>query len=144
MEKNPPPQNLEKVEEETSKTSSKILKIIDLNGKVTKPGPLPAPCSGYSKKAYRISHPWSVYGVPVPQMKEAMDRLKRDLPKNGWKVTKDGPDASPSKSREIIANSEGNKFSVTIRLLDEPAGSTNPSLIEVTVESACFTTKTPE
>ena len=141
MDKNLPLRNLEKVTEDTSKASSEILKIIDLKGKVTKPGPLPAPCSGYSTKAYRTSHPWSVYDVPVTQMREAMDRLRRGLPKNGWKIVKDGTDRSPSKSPEIVANSKGDEFSVKVRLLAEPAGSPHTSLIEVTVESACFKTK---
>ncbi|MFG2098169.1 hypothetical protein [Streptomyces sp. NPDC048612] len=136
-----PLRNLETVTENTSRTSSEILKIIDLNGKVTKPGPLPAPCSGYSGKAYRTSHPWSVYDVPVPRMREAMDRLRRDLPKKGWKIVKDGPDRSPSKSPEIVANSKGDEFSVNIRLLAERDDSPHTSLIEVTVESACFRTE---
>ncbi|MFF8789991.1 hypothetical protein [Streptomyces sp. NPDC015125] len=136
--------NLADVKEETRNSSDKILKLIDLRGKVTEPGPSIAPCSEYSGDVYRASHPWSLYDVPVAEMKKAMDRLRGNLPKNGWKIVKDGPDKSPAKTPEIIANSKGNEFSVKVRLLAEPAGSKHTSLIAVTVESACFRTNKPD
>lgn len=89
-EKGLPLRNLDQIKEDTKETSDDILRILDLDGKVTKPGPLPASCSEYSEKAYRASHPWSVYDAPVAQMKEAMERLGRNLPKHGWTIVKDG------------------------------------------------------
>lgn len=132
------------VQESTKKTSRDVLGLIDLKGKVTEPGPFTMPRSGYSGGVYRAHHPWSLYGVPVDDMKQAMDRLRRNLPANGWKIAKNGPDKSPAKTPEIIANSKGGEFSVKVRLLEEPAGSKHTSLIAVTVESACFKTNKPD
>lgn len=126
----------------TRKTSSEILDLIDLKGKVTEPGPYDTLCSGHSGgNVYRAVHPWSVYDVPVDDMQKSMDRLRRDLPGHGWKIAKDGPDGSPSKAPQIVANHEGGEFSVDMRLHDERKYGNKPSLIEVTVESACFKTK---
>ncbi|MGW7573488.1 hypothetical protein [Streptomyces sp. NPDC054765] len=134
----------EEIKESTEKTSSEILDLIGLKGKVTKPGPFTMPCSGQSGGVYRAHHPWSLYGVPVDDMKQAMDRLRKGLPKKGWKIVKDGFDGSPSKAPQIVANSKGEEFSVDIRLHDERKYGNDPSLIEVTVESACFKTKKPD
>lgn len=134
-----------KIKEDTKKSSREILDLIDLKGKVTEPGPYDTPCSGHSGgNVYRAVHPWSVYDVPVDDMRKSMDRLRRDLPRHGWKIVKDGPDGSPSKAPQIVANHEGGEFSVDIRLHDERKYGNKPSLIEVTVESACFKTKKPD
>lgn len=134
--------NVDKVKEDTQKASSEILDLIALKGKVTEPGPYDTPCSGYADGGvYRAVHPWSVYDVPVDDMKKAMERLRSDLPAKGWKIVKDGPDDSPSKAPQIVANRQGGKFSVDIRLHDRSERSGKPSLLEVTVASACFKTK---
>ncbi|NGO70461.1 hypothetical protein G5C65_19305 [Streptomyces sp. SB3404] len=124
----------------TKEASSGILDIIDLAAKVTEPGPRPTPCSGYSEDAgvVRMRHPWSVYGVPVPDMEKAMDRLRRELGKKGWKIVKDGRDSSKAKSPQIVADRKNGMFSVDIRLHDEREHSGSTSLIEVTVVSDCF------
>ncbi|MEU2362725.1 hypothetical protein ABZ616_18625 [Streptomyces noursei] len=136
--------DIEQVKGDVRKASSELLGIIGLKGKATEGGPLIAPCSNYPEGVYRASHPWSVYGIPVEEMEKAMDRLRTGLPKNGWKIVKDGKDRSPSKSPQIVANSKGDEFSVDIRLHDERKYGSDPSLIEVTVESACFKTKQPD
>lgn len=70
-----------------------------------------------------------------------MDRLRDGFPKKSWKIVKDGVDSSPAKGRRSFAESQDKEFSVDVRLLDERKYSDDPSLIEVTVESACYRSK---
>ncbi|MFC0599712.1 hypothetical protein [Streptomyces palmae] len=127
--------------QETQKVSSGILDILSLKkGKVTEPGPGTLPCSGYSggEEVRRMHHPWSVYDVPVEDLYEAMDRLRSELPKNGWKIIKDEPDRSRAKTPQIVANYTRGNFSADIRLLDQRKYRDKESLIMVTVVSDCF------
>ncbi|WP_234426770.1 hypothetical protein [Streptomyces niger] len=129
----------DKVADETEKASSEILDLAGVKGKVTESGAFAMPCAGYSsEKVYRAHHPWSLYGLPFEELKKAFGRLRDGLPGHGWKIVKDGPDGSPSKAPQIIANHKGGDFSVDIRLHDESKRSGKTSLLEVTVESACF------
>jgi hypothetical protein len=129
----------DKVKARTEKMSSQILDIMALDAEVTESGALAAPCSGSSSSdIYRAQHPWSAYGVPVAHLKEAMDRLREELPVQGWKITKDGSDGSSARTPQIVANSSDGEFSADIRLLEEPPTSDHISLIEVTVVSACY------
>lgn len=70
-----------------------------------------------------------------------MDRLRTELPKAGWKIVKDGVDGTSAKSPQIVAESKGNGFAADIRLKDRRKYSGAPSLIMITVESACYRAK---
>ncbi|MFD3418444.1 hypothetical protein [Streptomyces decoyicus] len=138
----PDARNVSEVREEARKISSIVLDVIDLKGEVSKPGPGVSPCGDRdSEKFYTIHHPWSLSGVPVEDMKKAMERLKTNLPGKGWKIVSYGPDASPSKSLELVADSTKKKFSISVRLLDRTKRA-NPgslkALISVDLTSACF------
>jgi hypothetical protein len=50
-------------------------------------------------------------------------------------------DYGSAKSPQIVAESSGKEFAVDVRLLDERKYGDDPSLIEVTVESACYRSK---
>ncbi|MER0480794.1 hypothetical protein ABR737_21025 [Streptomyces sp. Edi2] len=140
----PKVRSAEENKESTKRASSEILGLIALKGKLAESGPFTMPCSGYSGGVYRDHHPWSLYDVPIDDMKEAMDRLRKGLPRKGWKIVKDGFDGSPSKAPQIVANSKGEEFSVDIRLHDQRKYGKDPSFIEVTLESACFKTEKPD
>jgi hypothetical protein len=131
------------VKAEVEQESSRILEIMALKGKVTNAGAVTTPCANYdsSENVYRARHPWSVYEVPVADMERAMDRLRAGLPDKGWTIVKDGVDGSAAKSPQIVAESKGKKFAVDVRLLDERKYGDDPSLLEVTVESACYRSK---
>jgi len=131
------------VKAEVAKASSQILEILALKGKVTDTGAMTTRCTDYDsdEEVYRARHPWSVYQVPFADLEKAMSRLRDELPKKGWKVVKDGVDDSPAKSPQIVAESNGQEFAVDVRLLDERKYGDDPSLIEVTVESACYRSK---
>lgn len=130
----------DKMQAQVEKRSSQILDIISLEGKVTESGAAVAPCSDYPSEdnVHRIRHPWSLYGVPVAKMQEAMDRLRNKLPQHGWKIVKDGTDSSRARSPQIVANSTDGAFSVDIKLWAEPKSSEHKSLIVVTVVSTCY------
>ncbi|MFC7305149.1 hypothetical protein ACFQVC_13070 [Streptomyces monticola] len=124
--------------DEATRLSSEVLDIINLRGKVTKPGPGPLPCDDTEDDHYRIDHPWSVYGVPVADMEKSMERLKKDLPKHSWDIRSYGPDASKAKSLELTAEHKERGFSLIITLQDRRDRSKNPSLIEVNLQSPCY------
>jgi hypothetical protein len=129
----------ETVKADVETTSSRILEILDLKGKVTETGAMTSPCSDYdSGEVYRARHPWSVYQVPFADMQKAMDRLRGELPKEGWKIVKDGMDGSVAKSPQIVAESNGREFAVDVRLHSASKVGNAPDLLEVTVESACY------
>ncbi|MFF0432998.1 hypothetical protein ACFYU9_12330 [Streptomyces sp. NPDC004327] len=132
------------VQADTEKASSRVLEMLGLKGKATEAGAQIAPCSGYAEdeRVYRAHHPWSVYGVPFADMQKAMDRLRGELPRNGWRITKDGVDGSIAKSPQIVAESSGREFAVDVRLQKASPNESNPrDFIEVTTESACFKKK---
>ncbi|MEV8423488.1 hypothetical protein [Streptomyces niveus] len=133
----------ETVQDEVEKTSSRILEMMALKGKVTNTGAMVSRCSDYEpeEEVYRARQPWSVYDLPVPELEKAMDRLRSELPKAGWKIVKDGVDNSVGKSPQIVAESKGRKLAVDIRLMDERKYGDDPSLIMVAVESACYKAK---
>jgi hypothetical protein len=130
----------EAVKTQVEQASSRILEIMALKGKVTDTGAVTVRCADgdANEEVYRARHPWSVYQVPVSDMEKAMERLREGLPEKGWKIVKDGVDDSPAKSPQIVAEADGKEYAVDVRLLDERKYGDDPSLIEVTVQSACY------
>ncbi|MFE5841436.1 hypothetical protein ACFQ7N_07265 [Streptomyces niveus] len=133
----------ETVQDEVEKTSSRILEMMALKGKVTDTGAMVSRCSDYDpeEEIYRARQPWSVYDLPVSELEKAIGRLREELPKAGWKIVKDGVDGTAAKSQQIVAESKGKKFAADIRLMDRRKYSDSPSLIMVAVESACYKEK---
>ncbi|MFJ8584941.1 hypothetical protein ACIRD2_09830 [Streptomyces sp. NPDC093595] len=131
------------VKADVEKTSSRVLEMLALNGKVTESGAMTSRCADYDadEEVYRARHPWSVYQAPFAEMQKAMDRLRGELPKNGWKIVKDGVDGSAAKSPQIVAESEGRAFALDVRLHKASKVGNAPDLLEVTVESACYRAK---
>ncbi|WP_234421919.1 hypothetical protein [Streptomyces sp. CB00316] len=67
-----------------------------------------------------------------------MERLRRELPKDGWEIVKDGPDSSTAKSPQLVAESAGREFAVDVRLHRTSKVGNAPDLPEVTAESVCY------
>ncbi|MEU3214734.1 hypothetical protein [Streptomyces sp. NPDC006971] len=131
------------VEADVEQTSSRVLEMLALKGKVTESGAATARCSGYDadERVYRARHPWSVHGAPFSDMQKAMDRLRGELPRSGWRIVKDGVDGSAAKSPQIVAESKERDFSLDVRLHRASKVGNAPDLLEVTVESACYRAK---
>ncbi|WP_327297503.1 MULTISPECIES: hypothetical protein [unclassified Streptomyces] len=141
----PEVRDVSSVKNEAQGLSSQLHHLMALDGKTTNTGPGVDLCDDEDPDhLYVVRHPWSLYGVPVEDMKKAMEQLKVELPRHDWKIVKFGPDSSPSKSLEIVANSTKGKFSVNITLYDRRKKSGNApsaskvSIIAVDLASACF------
>ncbi|HEX5567302.1 MAG TPA: hypothetical protein VFY14_10350 [Streptomyces sp.] len=124
---------------ETEEKSSEILDLTGLKGKVTEARANLVRCSDHppEEEVYRARHPWSLYDVPAEELEKGMDRLRKQLPGNGWKIVKDGTDGSRARTPQLVADFVDGKFSADIRFLDEREHGDDPSLLEVTVVSAC-------
>ncbi len=132
--------NSQAVSAETEKTSSRILEMLAVKGKVTESGAMTAPCTdnGSDEKTFRARHPWSVHQAPLVELQAGMERLRRELPKDGWEIVKDGTDSSTAKSPQLVAESAGREFALDVRLHKASGVGNAPDLLEVTVESACY------
>ncbi|MFF8789986.1 hypothetical protein [Streptomyces sp. NPDC015125] len=126
-------------EEDGRSLSSEIYAMMGLkNAKSTEPGPHAALCEGEDpERYYMVRHAWAVHGVPFADLEQAMERLKKEMPEKGWKIVKYGPDSSPAKTLELMADSTEKKFSVAIHLLDERKKS-RESRIAVSLASTCY------
>ncbi|MFF5401605.1 hypothetical protein ACFY8K_06870 [Streptomyces misionensis] len=128
------------VKQSVERASSEILDILAVKGRITRSGAVLTPCTAYPEEdeVHRLRHPWSIYDVPGADLEQAMDRLRAQLPARGWKIVKDGPDKSRAKLPQIVANSADGHLSADLRLWLEPADGKRSSMIEVTVVSDCF------
>ncbi|WP_186777849.1 hypothetical protein [Streptomyces salinarius] len=128
------------VKETVENASSEILDIVGAKGKVTESGAHPIQCSDYAPEdeVHRMRHPWSIYDASDRDLKEAMERLREQLPTKGWKIVTDGPDKSQAQLPQIVANSPDGHMSADIRLWIEAPQSKRSSMIEATVVSDCF------
>ncbi|GHJ29022.1 hypothetical protein TPA0910_34550 [Streptomyces hygroscopicus subsp. sporocinereus] len=94
------------VEEEVGTLSSRLLEMLKIKGKVTDLAPMASSCQvddDDTEKYRSVRHPWSMYDVDNNALEKGMDNLAEQLPKQGWRVVKDGPDESRNRNREILA-----------------------------------------
>ncbi|MFI9311541.1 hypothetical protein [Streptomyces triculaminicus] len=120
----------------TKEVSSQIYDMIGVReGKVTPAGPGVSECREDPKRMYSMRHTWSVYDVPMGELSRGFETLKQRLPSHGWKILKDGPNDSPAKTPELIADSTKEQFTANIALIGP--GSGKPGIM-VTLVSACF------
>lgn len=80
--------------------------MLKIKGKVTNLAPMASSCDvddGDTKKYRSVRHPWSIYDVDNKTLEKGMNNLATQLPKQGWRIVKDGPDASKNRNREILA-----------------------------------------
>ncbi|MFE0738585.1 hypothetical protein [Streptomyces sp. NPDC058855] len=141
MGKNAETRDETQMREGTQRTSSQVLDMIGLKGKVTEGGPLPLKCEGYaSDEVEQMDHPWSIYDLPYEELEQAYEGMRTKLPAKGWKVTQDGPDESPAKTPTLRADAPDGDYAVRLQLMDnrkDPTSKTK-ALIGVTVVSRCF------
>ncbi|MFB7374380.1 hypothetical protein ACFC0D_31600 [Streptomyces sp. NPDC056222] len=121
-------------------TSSHILDMTGLKGKVTKPGPLPLPCDSYEPEGQVIQmrHNWSIYDLPFEELEKGYATLRTAFTKNGWKIVSDGPDTSKAKTPTMVADSPDGEHSADVRLMDNRKAKDPTSVLAVTVVSGCF------
>jgi hypothetical protein len=79
--------------------------MTQVKGKITGGGTTEVSCNydNDDDPNREILNMWSLTGVDNPALGKAMANLAASLPEQGWKVVKNGPDRSLSKSQEIQA-----------------------------------------
>lgn len=134
-------QEVREVDQATSdilQVSNGLLDVIAVQGQVSDPGPSVAECSGKNfEKYFRMHHVWSVSGVKDPIMKEAMERLKEQLPKMGWEIVEYGPNGSREGTLELTAGHKEKKHSANVELWEGSKNSGSPMLF-INVASSCY------
>ncbi|MBB5937986.1 hypothetical protein [Streptomyces zagrosensis] len=120
--------------------SDGLLRIIDLEGDLKEPVTSVGTCGDKdADKFYRINSSWSLAGPPAQDLRGAMGRLSKVMPKSGWDITEHGRENSVAKSHYLKANSTERAFSVYIVVLEASpnSGRTRP-LLYVGLASDCF------
>lgn len=78
--------------------------------------PAADPCEGVAN-GFRIRHFWSMYGASADSLKQAMDRLHKELPAKGWKVYRFEPAKSEAKQLQLDIEHEKDHHTAQIELL---------------------------
>ncbi|MEW2137893.1 hypothetical protein AB0892_15030 [Streptomyces sp. NPDC005409] len=142
----PQPRNRQEMETEVGDLSSRALDMTQVKGKVTEGGPVTYPCgtSEEKKQGLRyVRHVWSVYGVDHDTLDKGMKNLAAQLPENGWKVVKNGPNPhTKAKTPEVFAVHEATHTQLEAQWLDSSDGGEN--LINFAVYSRCFKDTDPK
>ncbi|WP_157840032.1 hypothetical protein [Streptomyces megasporus] len=135
--------------ERTREISSSALDMSGVKGKVSPAGPI-VRTDGQHKGNYYVHHAWSVGGVPPTEIKEGMERLRRELPKEGWSIEKYGRANSKARQMQLEAFHDGQKYLMQVEALirsergtdgGEP-GNSREDLLSFTVMSPSY--KFPE
>ncbi|MCX5236734.1 hypothetical protein OG824_16180 [Streptomyces prunicolor] len=117
------------------KVSSGIYDLIGVKGKTSDSRPGVMDCSGKDTKTYfRIFHPWSFTPASAGDLDEAMERLKTELPKHGWKIVEYGPDTSKNKNIKMTADNDKKRVGVNI----VKRSKYDPPILDLTVVSGCY------
>lgn len=119
----------------TEKVSSGIYDLIGVKGKASDSRPGVMDCSGKDTKTYfRIFHPWSFYPASASDLDEAMEQLKKELPKHGWKIVEYGPDTSKNKNINLTADNDEKKVGVNIVQMSK----NDPPKLSLNLVSGCY------
>lgn len=117
------------------KVSSGIYDLIGVKGKTSDSRPGVTECPGTDMKVYfRIFHPWSFYPASASDLELAMERLKTELPKRGWRIVEYGPDTSRNKNINLTADNDEKKVGVSIAQMVK----NDPPKLSLTVVSGCY------
>lgn len=93
------------VTDEVTTQSDAVITMTQVKGKVTGGGSTEVSCNydNDDDPNREMLNMWSLTGVDNTALGKAMGNLAASLPERGWKVVKNGPDRSLSKSQEIQA-----------------------------------------
>ncbi|WP_059011576.1 hypothetical protein [Streptomyces specialis] len=123
---------------EASDVSSRILDVAAIQGQVSEPGPGVGICEDDPEKErlYTMDHPWSVSGLPRRTLEEAMDRLRAELPREGWEILEDGELDNANRTPRILFENTRIEYAAHVTI---EGGDDDPRL-HVSLVSACFST----
>ncbi|MFF8610595.1 hypothetical protein ACF06X_32295 [Streptomyces sp. NPDC015346] len=75
-----------------------------------------APCDGVDD-GFRVRHFWSMYAPTADALKQAMEKLHKELPAKGWKVVRFEPAKSEAKQLQLDVEHEKDHHTATVELL---------------------------
>jgi hypothetical protein len=118
--------------------ASRILDTTGIRGNVTDPGPGVSACSEdpEMERLYLMRHPWSIYGLPRETLDEGMNRLRRELPKQGWRILEDGELDNPDRSPRILFQNTDLEYAANVTI----EGGQGDPLLHFSMVSGCFST----
>ncbi|MDT0321546.1 hypothetical protein [Streptomyces millisiae] len=119
--------------------SSTILDLSGVQGRVSEPGPRVTTCEEDPEKErlYKIRHSWSISETSGESLAAGMDRLRMELPQEGWTIIEDGELNNAERSPRVLFENADVEYAANIQL--EGQHSDAPLLV-VTLVSACFST----
>ncbi|WP_181727457.1 hypothetical protein [Streptomyces sp. PT12] len=123
----------------TRDISSGLLDTIAVQGRTSEPGPGVSLCEEdpERERLYKMKHTWSLSQVSRADLEQGMDRLRQELPRQGWELVGDGVVNNANQSPYVTFDNTDIEYSVNVRLATTPDD--DPMLV-VTVVSACFST----
>ncbi|MFF0386021.1 hypothetical protein [Streptomyces sp. NPDC004286] len=117
------------------KVSSALYELIGVKGKASESRSGVMACAGKDAKTYfRVFHPWSFRPESASDLEVAMERLRTELPKHGWKVVSYGPDTSRNKNINLVADNDEKKAGVKIIKMAK----SDPPMLSVDLVSGCY------
>ncbi|WP_205616698.1 hypothetical protein [Streptomyces sp. OM5714] len=117
------------------RVSSGIYDLIGVRGKASNDQSTVLSCSDENREThFRILHPWNFYPATASDLHVAMEQLKTELPKNGWRIADYGPDTSKNKNIRMTADNDDKKAS--IRVIE--MAKNDPPKLSMDVVSGCF------
>ncbi|MFI6410555.1 hypothetical protein [Streptomyces sp. NPDC050585] len=121
--------------DETEKLSSEIYDAIGINGKASDSRPGVMECGDRDREKYfRIFHKWSFYPVSPSELAGVMERLREQMPRQGWKVVEYREDTSKNRNLNLTADNDAKKASVNI----VHRAKSNPPKLSLMVVTGCY------
>ena len=127
--------NTQDAADEAERVSSELYDLIGVEGVASDTGPGVSECGDKDpEKYFRIFHAWTFTPASADRLDGVMERLRTQLPGQGWKVVAYGPDTSRNKNLSLTADNDGKKYSVKIAHFAKDA---TPNL-NLMVVSGCY------
>lgn len=124
---------------DTRDVSSRLFDIISVQGEASEPGPGVTTCEADPdmERLYKMHHPWSISGVSRDVLREGMERLREQLPQEGWEIIEDGEANNANRSPVILFENRDVEYAAHVTLMGK---TDEDSLLYVFLVSACFST----
>lgn len=121
--------------DDMEKLSGEIHAVIGVDGKKSDSRPGVTDCAGKDRdKYFRVFHSWSFYPASPGRLDEAMEHLKGELPKHGWRIVEYGPDTSKNKNLSLTADNNEKKSSVNV----SQRAKNDPPKLSLMLVSGCY------
>ncbi|MFC9064754.1 hypothetical protein [Streptomyces harbinensis] len=135
----PAVKSVEDARAEARDISSQLFDIASVRGETSEPGPGVTTCEADPdmERLYTMHHPWSISGVSRDVLREGMERLREQLPQEGWEIIEEGEANNANRSPVILFENRDVEYAAHVMLRGK---TDDDSMLHVTVVSACFST----